>query len=74
MALSVEASELVEIFQWLTPEESWDADTKRVREELGDILIYALILADKLGVDVEAAVLEKIKSNAKKYPPTHPNP
>jgi NTP pyrophosphatase (non-canonical NTP hydrolase) len=39
-ALSVEASELLEIFQWLTPEESWDADTKCVREELGDILIY----------------------------------
>jgi NTP pyrophosphatase (non-canonical NTP hydrolase) len=69
MALSVEVSELVEIFQWLTPEESWGPPTERVKEEIGDILIYTLMIADKLGIDVEIAVNDKIESNRKKYPP-----
>lgn len=68
MALSVEVSELVEIFQWLTPEESWSADPVGVKEEIADILIYTLMIADKLGVDVESAIKEKIEANKKKYP------
>ena len=70
MALSVEVSELVEIFQWLTPEESWFPVNRGVGEEIGDILIYTFMLADKLGIDVERAVEDKIESNKKKYPPT----
>ncbi len=71
MALSVEASELVEIFQWLTQEESKNIDSKdiqSVKDEVADILIYLVRIADKLDIDLEEAILEKIKKNADKYP------
>ena len=72
MALSVEASELVEIFQWLTPEQSttiMETEEKElVEEELADILIYLVRLADKLGVDLAVAVDSKIVKNGEKYP------
>ena len=71
MALSVEVAELVEHFQWLTQEESKSLDlvkTEQVAEELADIQIYLLMLADRLGVELESAVEAKIDKNAKKYP------
>ena len=70
MALSVEAGELMEIFQWLTPEESWAPDLIAARQEIADVVIYTLMLADKLGINIEEAVLEKIESNGKKYNPS----
>lgn len=73
MALIVEAAELVEQFQWLTPEESQlrqdGARRDAVRDELADVLIYLVELADVLGVDLAAAAREKIVRNARKYPP-----
>ena len=72
MALAGEAGELVEIFQWLTEEQSKriaDPSTQQaVADELADITIYVLRLADKLGIDLEAAIKQKIEANAKKYP------
>jgi NTP pyrophosphatase (non-canonical NTP hydrolase) len=73
MALSVEAAELLELFQWLTPEQSYTvttipAEAQRVREELADILLYLVRLADILGVDLDAAVEAKLAVNARKYP------
>ncbi len=72
MALSVEASELVEIFQWLTPEQSASimesSEKVHVEEELADIMIYLIRLADKLDVDLDQAVAEKIVKNGVKYP------
>ena len=71
MALSVEASELVEIFQWLKDEESKILDEKNlqsVREELADILIYLIRIAHKLDIDLQNSVLKKIKINETKYP------
>ena len=73
MALSVEASELLEIFQWLTLEESQDQNSiafrkKDVQDELADILTYLLMLADVLGINLEEAIQQKISENAKKYP------
>lgn len=73
MALSVEASELLEIFQWLTDEQSIQIihDEKEMalaREEIADIFIYLVRLADKLGIDIEQAVIEKIRINEEKYP------
>jgi dCTP diphosphatase len=71
MALSVEAAELVEHFQWATPEESLDlAPGKRaeVADEIADVLIYLTELADVLGIDPIAAAREKIVKNAAKYP------
>jgi NTP pyrophosphatase (non-canonical NTP hydrolase) len=71
MALSVEAAELVEEFQWLTEEQSRALDAERrerVRLELADVFIYLLRMADKLGVDLVAAANDKIVLNEEKYP------
>jgi NTP pyrophosphatase (non-canonical NTP hydrolase) len=71
MALIVEAAELVEQFQWATPEESCrlSADqAEAVRDELADVLIYLVELADVLGIDLLEAVDAKLRKNAIKYP------
>jgi len=72
MALSVEASELVEIFQWLTPEQAEEimdsSQSDHVKEEVADVMIYLLRLADKLDIDLESIVNDKIVQNGKKYP------
>lgn len=71
MALIVEAGELVEHFQWLTEAESQQPppDTRaKIEEELADVLLYLIRLADRLGVDLEQAARAKIERNAKKYP------
>jgi NTP pyrophosphatase (non-canonical NTP hydrolase) len=71
MAMIVEAAELVEHFQWLTPEQSLalPPDTQlEVRDEVADTLIYLVELADALGIDLIAAVRDKIAKNAVKYP------
>ena len=76
MALMVEAAELAEIFQWMTPEQSSAvrsdaACQQRVGEELADVLLYLLQVADRTGVDIERAVERKLVSNAQKHPPVH---
>ena len=71
MALSVEAAEIVEHFQWLTQEQSYNLGPdkiKKVRDEIGDVFIYLAMLADKLGIDPLAAALDKIEKNTKNYP------
>jgi NTP pyrophosphatase (non-canonical NTP hydrolase) len=70
-ALSVEAAELLERFQWLTEDESRalaPAELARVREEMADVLNYLVRLADKLDVNLLDAAREKITLNAQKYP------
>ncbi len=72
-ALSVEASELLEIFQWLTPEEAQrvmaDPDTAhRVRDEVADVLAYLLQFCDALGVDPLSALSAKIDRNEHRFP------
>ena len=73
MALTVEVSELAEIFQWLTPEESADVMSDpdkafRVRDEVADVLAYLLQLAGACGVDVLRALSEKIDRNEARFP------
>ncbi len=73
MALSVEASELMEIFQWIGAEESRkvvDHPDKlgEVEAEIADICIYAIRLAGVIGIDLEAAIDQKIDQNIEKYP------
>jgi NTP pyrophosphatase (non-canonical NTP hydrolase) len=71
MALSVEASELVEIFQWLTPEQSSNLNDKQmnaVNEEVADVAIYLLRLCDVLDINLSDVVENKIKVNSEKYP------
>lgn len=72
MALIVEAAELVEHFQWMTEKQSHslkEDKLKEVEEELADIQIYLIKLADKLNVDLLSATNKKIEINEKKYPP-----
>jgi dCTP diphosphatase len=71
MALIAEAAELIEHFQWLTQEQSSnlsDDKIKEVEQELADILIYLVRIADKLEIDLVEAAKRKIDLNAVKYP------
>ncbi len=71
MALSVEVAEIVEIFQWLTEDQSRKLDgekLEKVKEEIADVMIFLTNLADKLGIDPLDAAKEKIEKNRKKYP------
>lgn len=70
-ALSVEAAELLEPFQWLTDEQSRNLSSEKIQavtKEIADVLIYLIRLADKLDVDLLKAAGEKIIENASKYP------
>ncbi|MEU9620658.1 nucleotide pyrophosphohydrolase [Streptomyces sp. NPDC048155] len=72
-ALSVEASELVEIFQWLTPEQSARVMERpetahRVADEVADVLAYLLQFCEVLGIDALAALSEKIERNEARFP------
>src|SRR5688572_17412266 len=62
-SISIEAAELLECFQW-----SSDTDADRVSEELADILTYCLILADRLGVEPDQIILDKLAKTREKYP------
>lgn len=65
LALSIEAAELNELFLWKKAE---DADQEKVKEELADVLAYAILLAEKYDLDINEIVLNKIKRNGEKYP------
>lgn len=76
-ALSVEASELLEIFQWMTPEESSNASNAEstmadIKDECADVLIYLVRIADILGVDIIAEANAKIDRNEHRFPATPP--
>ena len=71
MALAVEASEIMEILQWLTEEQSKNLSEEKMAEltnELADVTIYLVRLADKLGIDLFSAAAAKIARNKEKYP------
>lgn len=71
MAMIVEAAELVEHFQWATPEQSMNPPPEKlteIRDEVADTLIYLVELADALDIDLIAAARDKIVKNAAKYP------
>jgi NTP pyrophosphatase (non-canonical NTP hydrolase) len=62
-SISIEAGELLECFQW-----SANGDHQRVQEELADVLTYCFLLSDRIGVDPDKIVLEKLEVTRKKYP------
>ncbi|RZS54848.1 nucleotide pyrophosphohydrolase [Sphaerotilus mobilis] len=73
MAMVVEAGELVEIFQWMTPEASARIAEKpevqqHLGEEMADVMVYLLQIADRCGIDIAAAIDRKMALNAAKYP------
>lgn len=65
LALSIEAAELNEAFLW---KDAKDVNVEKVKEELADIVNYAILIADKYDLDVKQIVLDKIRRNAEKYP------
>ena len=72
MALAAEVGELLEVFQWLSDDETrpqylTDATRAAARAELADILIYAIRLGDVLGIDLDEAIESKIESNGRRY-------
>ena len=63
-SISIEAAELLEVYQWDHKEKSID----KVKEELADVLLYCALMADHYHLDIEQIMLEKLLSNEKKYP------
>ena len=71
MALSVEASELLEIFQWQKAEEYKNASEEQkemIKDEIADIFYYLIRISDKLDINIEEALIKKMQKNRKKYP------
>ncbi|PHC41322.1 nucleotide pyrophosphohydrolase [Bacillus toyonensis] len=68
ISLSLEASELLENFQWKSSEEAVEKNLENIKDELADVLIYSILLADQIDVDIEEMILNKIEKNEKKYP------
>ncbi len=68
ISLSLEASELLENFQWKTSEEAEVDKIDNITDELADVVIYALLLADGLEINMEKAIRDKLKKNRRKYP------
>jgi dCTP diphosphatase len=71
MGLTIEASELMELFLWKSEEQSREltiTELSRLQEEIGDVMIYLLNLADKFGLDPVECALSKLEKNREKYP------
>lgn len=68
ISLNLEASELLELFQWKSSEEAVDQKRDEIQDELADVMYYALLMCHDLGIDPKQAVLNKLKKNAAKYP------
>lgn len=68
ISLSLEAAELLECFQWSGSDTEVVHKRDAMKEELSDVLIYALLMADRLKIDLNEAILEKIAKNERKYP------
>ena len=68
ISISLEAAELLEIFQW-SAEDLWCREKKeKVREELADVLNYCILMADICGLDLDEIIQEKVRKNGEKYP------
>lgn len=68
LSISLEASELLELFQWKESEAVVDNKRERIAEELADVLIYSYMMADNMDFDIDEIIEEKLKKNGEKYP------
>ncbi|MHA1166735.1 MAG: nucleotide pyrophosphohydrolase [Candidatus Hodarchaeales archaeon] len=73
MSIAIEAAELMEVFQWLTVSESIESLQKeeildKIREELADVMVYCISLANTTNIDITESILEKMRKNDLKYP------
>ncbi len=68
ISLSLEAAELLEVFQWSGDDLICDGKLDKIKEELADVLCYSILMADRCGLDMDEIIREKMKKNAAKYP------
>ncbi len=72
MSIAIESSELMEIFQWKSIDESWNitdsVEFGHMKEEIADVLIYCLSLANQLDIDLATAIQDKMDKNSKRFP------
>ncbi len=68
ISISLEANELLENFQWRSGDEAVAESRQNIKEEMADVLIYLIQLADKMNVNLEEEVYKKMEKNALKYP------
>lgn len=68
ISISLEASELLEVFQWSGSDTSNENKQEKIKEELADVINYCVLMADVCGLDIDEIVQEKIKRNNEKYP------
>ena len=73
ISISLEANELLELFQWKSAQEGAN-EIERIKEELADVLIYSFMMADNLSLDIYSIIESKLEKNAKKYPIIVANP
>ena len=68
ISISLEAAELLELFQWSADQLDCPDKQDKLREELADVLCYCILMADRCGLDMDEIIAEKMAKNAKKYP------
>lgn len=68
LSLTLEAAELLELFQWKSSEEAVSVNEEKMKEELADVLLYAILFADRMNFDLDEIVLSKLEKNSIKYP------
>lgn len=68
LSISLEASELLELFQWKSSEEAVQTKRSEIEDELADVMIYSMMLSSNLVLNVEEIILNKLKKNNEKYP------
>ena len=68
ISISIEAAELLEIFQWSGSDTVCEDKIDKIREELADVLCYSILMADRCGLDMDEIIQEKVKRNNVKYP------
>jgi len=68
ISISLEAAELLEIFQWSGSDVSDEGKTEKIKEELADVINYCILMADRCGLDLDEIVQEKVRKNSEKYP------
>lgn len=68
ISISLEASELLELFQWKSSEETIKTKRDEIEDELADVMIYSMMLASNLDLDIKEIILNKLEKNNEKYP------
>lgn len=68
ISLSLEASELLENFQWKSSEDAIEKNLENIKDELADVFIYSILLADQMDLDIEEVIQNKLEKNKRKYP------